>query len=220
MNIGKLNLYKKIVGFTPKTIVLLSGGIVKETKKDGTIGYRSTKINEGDGFGVLWGEARTLATVELAMFFPKAVIIITSVPSIYEEIEKHSISPDRIILERKSKNTLSQIEEALKLINKRKLDSIVFVTNEYHMPRVRAFYEKADLFKPSNSKVKFISAENILLCCSKKYIKTIEKFKKGRGYQVRLQNEKRGLAMISHKYGKTKATTMDKLERVMQKTDI
>ena len=50
----KRNLYKKIIGFLPEAIVLVSGGMVKEMGKDGTIKYRSTKINEGDSFGILW----------------------------------------------------------------------------------------------------------------------------------------------------------------------
>lgn len=222
----KQELYERMISFIPEVIVLVSGGIVKENVKDNIVKYRSTKIDEGDAFGVLWGEARVLATAELATYFPKVMTITTSIHS--GELEKLSISRNRIILEEKSKDTLSQISEAMKIVYKKGLKRIVFITNEYHLPRIRTMYEYFELLsqseretktiihkiKNSDVKVGFVAAEPILLHRDKKFIKIIDRLKKSPAYLKRLENENRGIKMIkSGEYGKKATLIENKLER-------
>ena len=228
----KRNRYEQIIGFIPEAFVLLSGGFVKEIKKDGTFGFRSTKINEGDAFGILWGEARTLAVAELALYFPQAIIIVTSappkIPAIREELERLSVLKNRIILEKKSTNTLSQIAETIKIIHKKEIRRVVFITNEYHIPRVRAIYENFEFItqpdkeinriiqkiKFSDTCINFIAAETILPYRDKKFIKIIDDMKKNIAYKKRVRNEKLGLLMIKNgEYGKNKTTQINKSER-------
>lgn len=209
----KRKIYEQIIGFSPEIIVLVSGGTVKETGKNGAIRYRSTKINEGDAFGILWGEARTLAVAELAKYFPKTVIILTGVSNIYKGLKQFSTPQNRIILEKASKNTFSQIGEAMKIIYEKKIKRVVFVTNEYHVPRVYAIYEK---IKRSDVQVKFVAAEDVLIHLNKKYIKIIDHMEKSPAYLKRVQNEKRGLSMIKNgKYGTMETPNINKSEQVI-----
>lgn len=240
----KRTIYERITGFLPEAIILISGGTVKEIGKDGAISYRSTKIDEGDAFGILWGEARTLAVAELAMYFPQAVIIITSVsspgkmttiPAICEELEKLSVFRNRIILEKTSINTLSQIGETMKIIYEKEIKRVVFVTNEYHIPRIRAIYENFESLaspdretkrvmqeiKCSGVHVRFVAAEIVLPYRDKKFIAIIDRMKKSLAYQKRVRNEERGLLMVkSGEYGKKKTASTDKSERLAQNINL
>lgn len=222
----KRNIYEEIVGLVPDAIILVSGGVVKETGHDRIARYRSAKADEGDAFGILWGEARTLAAVELAIYFPKAVII--TISALCGELGKFLISKDRVIVEENSANTLSEISEAVKIIYKNRMKQVVFITNEYHIPRVCAMYENFEkLLQPSsetksiieeikrlNFQVQFVAAESILPHRDKKFIEIIRDVKKGPAYLRRVQNEKIGTAMVkSGEYGRRETAREDKLER-------
>lgn len=214
----------------------MSGGIMKEVGKNGKIRYHSTRINEGDAFGVLWGEARILAVAELAIHFPKTKIIITSIPpsskngmrlSIYKELRDLSIYRDRIIMEEKSTNSLSQIREVIKIIYNKKFKSAVFITNKYHIPRVHALYKNIEIVNSNNIidsilhniihskiQIEFVAAEDILPIRDSKYIEIINKMKKKPAYRKRVRNEKLGLLMIKKgNYGMRKTINIYKSER-------
>lgn len=232
----KHDTYEHVVGFEPDAIVLVSGGIVKEVTQDGVTTYRSTRTDEGDAFGILWGEARVLSVAELAGFFPKAMIIATGAhhpeqtqATVFrDELEQLSVPRNRIILEEQSTDTLSQIGETMKIIHERGLKRVVFITNEYHVPRVRAMYEHFEtLVQPDAEtkriiheckfrgvQVEFIAAESILPYRDKKFVEIIDTVKKSPAYLKRVQNEERGTAMVLHgEYGKQETAREDKLER-------
>lgn len=233
----KQAFYEKMIGYIPEAIILLSAGTIMEETSDKTISYRSTRVNEGDAFGILWGEARMLATAEIAIFFPKAMVVTTSVrfpdePThakiIRDELEQLSIPRDRIILEEKSTNTLSQIGEVIKIVQEKKFKKVVFITNEYQAIRARAMYEYFETLIPPDPETKrivreckkdgvrvlFVSAESILPYRDKKYIEIVNHMKKSPAYINRLKNEEQGTAMvISGEYGKIETNVEDKLER-------
>lgn len=224
----KRDIYKRMIGFVPEVIIIFSGGIIKEIGKDGIATYRSTKENEGDSFGMLWGEARVIAAAELALHFPHAKIITTGfyAPNeptqaeiIRNELEKFSIPRSRVLLEMYSHNTLSQIKKSLKITIDRKWQRVAIVTNEYHIPRVRAMYEHFEKLLPqavkfSGVQVAFIAAESILPYRDKKFIEIIERMKNTEGYRKRLLSEEKGTEMIlSGEYGKHQSKQEDKFER-------
>jgi len=233
----KRKIYEKIVGFAPEAIAILSGGAVKVVNKKGEIIYHSTKIDEEDTFGILWGEARVIASAELSKYFPKAIIIATSAGVQGEqshaeimagELEKLSVDSERIILEKISTNTLSQIGEIIKIIHKNNFRTIAIVTNGYHLPRARALYDYFDTLssveaktikfakeiKKKEVKVQFIAAESILPYRDKKFTLMIKQMKKSLGYKKRVKNEIKGISMIeSGEYGKSKTKEEDKIER-------
>ena len=232
----KRNLYEKIIGFAPECIVVLSAGTLKEVGEDGTVNYRSTRADEGDSFGTLFGEARVIAAAELAEHFPQSKVITTSLRSPSEpthariirgELEKLSISPERIILEEKSNNTLSQIGEVMKIVFENKWIHVAMVTNEYQVARAGALYEHFEKLtadeetkrvvaevKAQGLRVAFVGAEIILPHRDESFIGIIKKIKKSDAYKKRLLNEKKGIKMvISGEYGKVPTKLAEKLER-------
>ena len=161
----------------PGAIVILSGGTKKCVNKSGAISYASTTYEDGDAFGLLGGYARVEAGAILARKFPKAFVITTSCRGLNEpthasimaeELKKLGVFASRIVLEEKSTNTLSQIIETLDIVFQRRWENIFFITNKYHVPRVRALYGYVmdnTLDNKKNKKkyvVNFISAESIL----------------------------------------------------------
>ncbi|MDD4477062.1 MAG: ElyC/SanA/YdcF family protein [Patescibacteria group bacterium] len=239
---NKSFIYQKIIGFIPEVIFIISGGTVKDVKKNGLITYRSTRKNEGDFFGTLWGEARVIATAELALFFPKTEIKIvatnfsinnepTQAEIIRNELEKLSVSRSRItVLGKKSKNTASQICECLKIIYNEKWRKAVIVTNVYHIDRVSAIYSHLDRistisreakknakFLSSEASIFFIGAELILPFRDKKYKTIIKRVQATHAYKRRIKNEKQGVAMILNgEYGKLFIKKDKKKERKLQ----
>lgn len=214
----KREKYQKMIGFIPDVVVILSAGSVSENVK-GVVTYRSTKVDEHDCFGILWGESRVIAGAELLKYFTETKVIATSMrldegPThaevIGRELEKLCIPKSRIILEEKSNNTFSQIIEFLKIIYKEKWQNILVITNEYHVPRVRVMYEHLEKFsalsidmkniinkiKHSCIQIKFIDAESILPMVDVRFVEIISNMKKTKEYLKRLVNEKKGLHMI------------------------
>lgn len=233
----KQAIYERMIGFAPEAIILLSAGTIKVVRENGEATYRSTRVDEEDAFGVLWGEARTLATAELAVHFPQAVVVTTSVrapdePShaviLRDELEQLSVSSARVILEEKSTNTLSQIGETLKIAHEKKWKHILFVTNEYQILRAQAMYECfekltppdeetkriVEEFKKNGAQVAFVGAEAIVPHRDKKFIEIINHMQKSPSYTKRVESEARGTAMVkSGEYGKVATKPEDKLER-------
>lgn len=233
----KQNTYEHLIGFVPEAIIVLSAGTIKESREEGVVSYRSTRVDEGDSFGILWNEARVIAAAELAAYFPKSIIITTSVRSagepthaaiLRDELEQFSVSRNRVILEERSTNTLSQIGEVMKIIYEKKFKHVVFIVGEYQVSRVRAMYEYFESLtqptaetkqsvkevKGSGVQVQFIAAESILPYRDKKFIKIIDEMRKTPAYAKRLQSEERGVAMIkSGEYGKIETKIDEKLER-------
>lgn len=235
----KQGLYKSMIGFSPEIIIILTGGIVGESKKDGALIYRFTKTNEGDAYGALWGESRILAAVELSKYFSNAKVLVTSIAkqqelgvmrAIQKKIGRILINRNRIIFENTSMNTVTQIGEAMKIVRKKQLKRIVFVTNEYHVPRAQAIFNSFELLEPVDEKakmilslvkhssafVKFVAAEDILPYCDRKYIKIISDFKRTPAYKKRLQSEKKGILLLeSGQYRMMRTLRSSKIERLV-----
>lgn len=235
----KSKIYEKLIGFKPEVLILLSAGTVRETGEDSKVFYRSTRVDEGDGFGTLFGEARVIATAELAKHFSKTEIITTSkrptgkithAQIIRDELENLSINRGRILLEEESNDTLSQIGETLKIVCEKGWRNVVFITNEYQISRAKAMYKHfgelsfvnkdtksaVGELKSSEVKVSFVSAEDVLPYRDHSFIKVIDKMKKTDNYKKRLENEQRGVKMVlSGEYGKKESASEDKIERQM-----
>lgn len=231
---AKTGLYEKTIGFTPDVIVVLSAGTIFDPK----IGqFRSTKHNEGDVFGTLFGEGRVLATAELASYFPEAKIITTSkrLPGepthaqiVRDELVGCSVAASRIVLEENSINTLSQVTEALRIIFRSPWKNVVFVTSEYQLQRTELFFKHfkellvADVqnkdvvqaYEEKRIQVSFVAAEGILTHKSPTFAALVEAMRGTSGYKIRLENEARGVQNILNRaYGRSKL--QDKFERNM-----
>ncbi len=200
-----------------KAIVIPSAGsIIGEDGK-----YHSTTYNDGDAFGTLGGYARVEAGAILAKKYPEYLVVATCkgggngiIPThaevMKQELLNLGVDEKQIILEEKSTATRNGIIEAFALAREHNWDSIIFVSNEYHIPRLRLMAESID---PS-IKTEYISAEEVIINERPEFYEIFEKVKSSIPYKKRLESEARGIeAMRSGKYQEAKIE--DKKERVV-----
>lgn len=181
---------------TPDAIFILSAGI----KKDATGEYVPTDYSDRDAFGTLGGIERVRAAAVLAKQFPNAVLVTTSKtmtgePPTHASIYANALSrlgvlENRILREEQSTTTGNGVAMALNLTHKRNWGHIAFLSNEYHLPRVRAFWEQIPGPKPH---AEFVSAENILMEEDPSFNAIFNALKKTQAYQERLIAEARGI---------------------------
>jgi len=155
-------------------IVILGGGLIEEGGK-----WRTTNFEEkGDKFGTLGDRLRVVAGSFLHGDFPQSKIVCsggkgqlkdqedapTVASVLYDELVELGIPADDIIKEESSGNTFEQLKEALKIIEKSEFDKVLIVSNEYHLPRIKAMLENfPDLKGYSEYDFKLESAEKILV---------------------------------------------------------
>ncbi len=202
---------------TPQAIIILSGGSLKAS--DGT--FHSTTYDDGDAFGVLGGYARVEAAGVLARKFPHTTLITAGkgagdgiTPShamvMKRELVDFDVKPERIILEENSISTMSGIEQAFSLAKKYGWSSILFVTNEYHVQRLRLMVEKVGA--PVHAEC--IPAEEIIIQARPLFQEEFEEIKSSLSYRKRLESELKGIeALRSGKY--KEARIEDKKERLV-----
>ncbi|MDO8594508.1 MAG: YdcF family protein [bacterium] len=163
-------------------IVVLGGGLVQDAGV-----WRTSGFNDRDDFGVLGDRLRVLAGAFLFTDAHKvgkdARIIVcggkgqmfqtmpdapTVASVIKEELTGLGVPRECVIVEEASRNTYEQLVGAQKLLQEKSGGELVFITNRYHVPRVRAFVEygpRLSFLKQlvSGKKVSFISAEEVVL---------------------------------------------------------
>lgn len=198
-------------------IIILSGGTISYRDSTGVVRWRSTRYEDHDAYGALGGVARVEAAALLAKKFSQAIIVATSqrlddgpthAATIAEELVALGVPSERIIREEKSRNSREQIKESLKLATKRHWPRILFVTNEYQIPRMQAFLKD---IAPTSS-VEFISAEKVLAEADSSFAKKFEAIKRTSLYRSRLVAEKRGLEAFLRKEYQTESVEK-KIER-------
>lgn len=149
-------------------IIVLGGNIIKEGDS-----WRTTTFKEKDQSGVLGDRLRVVAAGYLFKKNPKLKIIasgnmawpvVKNSPTIAEIMKKElvelGVPPENIIEDKKSNGTYSQLKNCFEISDGLKLISIGIISNDYHLPRIRAFLKYA----PGISrKVLLISAEKILI---------------------------------------------------------
>lgn len=198
---------------TLDAIIVLSAGIVQ--REDGT--WRSTTYDESDAFGTLGGHDRVCAAAKLAATYPDAVIVTTShtmgytepsLAKVYaDELVALGVPQERIVLEERSTTTQSAIKVALQLAHERSWQHITFLSSEFHIPRVKAFYTR----EKSGLTIEAVSSESVLLA-DPTFAEYFQNVTSSLAYQRRLAAEKRGvLALEEGSY--REAAAEDKKER-------
>lgn len=205
------------MNISPEAIVVPTGG----TKRDKDGNYHSTSYDDGDAFGTLGGYVRVEAAAELARMYPETMVVTTGKgagdgisPShamvMENELVALGIESKRVIREEDSTTTRSNIEQALKIANKYKWSSIIFVSNEYHLPRLRAMLEILGLA----IKIDFVAAEDVISKIRPEFGKIFKNIKITPAYKRRLESEARGIqALNSGEYHS--APIEDKKERLV-----
>ena len=217
----KRNQYIEIFHGVADAIFVLSARVRKAPKREQ--GYTTTAYSDSDPFGLLGGKARVLAAAEVSRHFPNVKIVTTThgpdlsgklvidADLMAEELKHLGVLEGRIIRETKSTNTLTELQEAVKLIAANNFSFSVILTSDYQIPRCEKMYEHlAALSNPSdetlktslekvkneNFEVVFAAAETILPLRSPHYATLIEKAHQTTEFAKRLKFEREGIAAI------------------------
>lgn len=201
---------------SPDAIIIFSAGVMP---LEGG-GWRTTTYQENDAFGTMGGRDRVEAGALLAKQYPDTMSVTTCqrmdhvLPTLAgtyaDELCSLGVISERIIKEEVSINTGTSVEQVLKIARGKEWKHLLFLSSEFQIPRIKAFYEEMK----SNIKVTLISSESVLIEHDPAFATRFENVKKTPAYQKRLVAEARGIAAL--KSGKYKpASIEDKKERAV-----
>lgn len=231
---------ESIIGTRPDAIFILSGGVTTDSDNK----TKSTPYGSRDNIGLLGGgKARVIVAGYLAEEFPNTPVVTNSTVTTADgriephalvyanELRRMGVSGQQLIVQEQSNSTATELIELLRLVNKNQWKTVRLITNDYHLPRVRAMYENLErLFTPEydtdlNNEVKaliletqknglnvqFQAAEDILPLRSPHYSKLIREVKETPAYGQRIAAEEKGTADIKegrYKLRKPNPTTI------------
>lgn len=185
----------------PDAIVVFSAGTVPY-EEIGQQRWRTTTYDDKDAFGTMGGRDRVEAAALLARKYPDAYIVTTSkrmmgesttLAEVYAaEIAALGVSRDRIVEETESTTAGTEVQEALRLAVARGWKKLLFLSSEYQLSRIRAFYEQAH----SDVAVDFVSSESVLMAADPAFGATFAAVQKTHAYRTRLASEARGLVAL------------------------
>lgn len=206
-------------GSPPEAVFILSGGIVRVTGNGGER-FRSTSYRDFDVHGLCTaGKTRVVAAAELSRRYPGTYFVTTSrvesdFPSHAEvmstELHRLGVPMDRIVLEERSINTITELAEMPKLAQQFGWRSVGILTNLYHFPRIRLLLDQLPTIVPDSDaefhdswnafsavgSISLVPAEPILRCRSPRYAKLIEVAERTQAFAGRLEAEERGCRQI------------------------
>ncbi|MDD4761558.1 MAG: YdcF family protein [Candidatus Pacebacteria bacterium] len=204
---------KKRIKTAKGAIIVLGGMIKKRGKKWFTCGF-----NEGDKFGVTGDRLRVLAG---AFIFKKLenkktdFNIIASGGKVEKEISVAEVIKEELIVlgvpekkikeEKKSCSTFQQFLNIQSAVKKNKYEELIFITNEWHKPRVKIILKKAPKLEnlrkmKREGKIKILGAERIVLKDNKKqWDKKIKRAYASLAMKKRIKLEKKGIRDIRNK---------------------
>lgn len=196
-------------------IVILGGAL----KKTGVDQWRTTTFFEGDRFGISGDRLRVVAASYLYKKDKKQLFLVSGGKGQYkkivgvpplaqvlrDELIQLNIPDRRIIIEKKSGNTLGQLLAVQNIIKKKKeFKDIVIISNHYHLPRIKAFINYySGLIEIKRwlkiGRLKLLAAEKVLLKIdSKKWQKIINEAYISKAMKERLIMEKQGIKQIKN----------------------
>jgi uncharacterized SAM-binding protein YcdF (DUF218 family) len=154
-------------------VVIFGGGLRKEGEE-----YFPATYADSDNFGMLGGHMRVNAAIQLWKARASENFIFTT--GVYdkniakfgqgvpEESKKYAAffakkvgePAPNIVTESISTTTLTNLEEVEKILQAQQWKNVAFVSNEYHLPRIRALYER--MFDKAEGSAVFLSAEEVV----------------------------------------------------------
>jgi hypothetical protein len=189
-------------------IFILSGGL----KKDGNV-WRTNKFNEGDNFGATGDTIRVIAGSYLFNHRLAPYIIasggkgqykdIADAPTVASVMNRELIAlgipADKIEIEDQSGSTYQQLNTLVVWAKQKRWKSVAVISNEWHLPRIKAMIEHKQEINDCKNTVELISAESVLLAYEpKKWQKIIEDAYKSAGIKKRIAVEQQGIADIKN----------------------
>ncbi len=212
----KRDAFERLCVGRPDAVIILARDIVKN---EATSRMQSGSYGNVDIHGMMGGaKARTIAGAEMHKVFPDATIVanswIKTEPVSYarvtaDELEKRGVDKNSIILQEQSYSTFTELIELIKLIVAHDWKHVSIVVNEFSIPRAKAMLEHIhELHDPNgysrqpdvqqslrafkemtDTKIVFVSAEEVLLATSTHYKKTITEARQLPQWQVTMERE-------------------------------
>jgi hypothetical protein len=179
--------------------------------------WRTTTYFEGDNFGLSGDRLRVIAANYLYQDNQKRLFMvsggkgqytgISGVPPVSEvlkeELIRFHIPPEQIFVEKKSGNTLEQLLALQNMVKKDEvIGSIIILSNNHHLPRIRAFINNYPGLTKLNrllkiGRLKLSGAERILLKVDPaRWKKVIDKAYTSSAMKKRKAIENRGIRQI------------------------
>lgn len=196
-----------------KLVYILGGGYKKG--KDGR--FRSTNFEEmGLAKDITGNRVRVVAARWLYRDDNKVLLITSGGMGIYrsipgaipvswvikDELLELGVPRENILLEDKSDNTFQQLKELIGILEKNNFKKIIIISNQYHLPRVKAMIEyvkELGLLKKMlhDLKIKLESAEKVLIKYNpEEWEKEIKNAYKSEAMGKRIELEERGVKDI------------------------
>ncbi len=222
----KRDKYTEMFHGVPDAIFIFSGGVKKVAQPSEKIEYISTDYSDSDPYGMLAGKARVDAAAVVSRYFPDTKIVTTThSPSpdksidatilhayvLSDELKRLGVPEEQIILEVKSTNTLTELQEMVKLIAHHQWHHVGIISFELHAKRtgkmLNHLAELSDLadqelqeslvyVEKAKPSVVIVKAEDIVLGISSHYKHLIEYARTTSSYHKRLESERRGIEAI------------------------
>ncbi len=119
---------------------------------------------------------------------------------IKSELIELGVTAEKIIKEEHSGNTWQQLQELKKIIAGQKLESMIVISNRYHLPRIKTMIKKdLELNKMLDAaKIKLQSAEEIIIKHEPDQKKEIESVYKSKAMRERIALEQKGIGDIKN----------------------
>jgi hypothetical protein len=197
-----------------KAVCVLSAGIKKNEKGEWT----STDLTkEDDVLGAPGGKLRVAAASYLYKNNPESIIIASggrgwdvrddesNRPNLAEILKRElidlGVSESSVIKENKSNKTFEQLKELKKIIVREDFAELTIITNDYHLPRVKAMLEYDDDLHEllDNGRILLRSAEEICLRYDrKKWQNIIKEDYESEEMKKRIEREENGVKQIKN----------------------
>jgi len=112
-----------------------------------------------------------------------------------KELTELGVPEERIIEESRSNNTFEQLTESIKVIKEHGFENIIFISNRYHLPRIKAMIEKIPELNEFllSGKLELKSVEEILIEKEPKWKEEIEKAYNTKEMKERIALEEQGV---------------------------
>lgn len=160
---------------TPDILVVLAAGMTRVSS-----GWASTDLTEKDSLsGAPGGRLRVVAASVLAKKYPNATVVASGgkgydVPPgarddrplladmMSNELVEQGVSAARVLRESSSNTTFQQVEQLEQLLAKHHWRNVWLITNQWHVPRVRALIDVKFPGIAVREDIRVISAEDVL----------------------------------------------------------
>lgn len=157
----KLEKLKSLVEGDPQAFFILVGAMkyneMKGRYENGAFGDadENSKLSTGTPLAT-GGKDRMLAAAEMHKAYPNAFIVPMSktrdeskptyAAVTKDELVRKGVDEDMIILEEESVSTITEYKEAIKITLEKDWKNIVFITSDWHLPRVKALFNHIENF--------------------------------------------------------------------------